>query len=76
MELRTGTDPYDIRFRRIEALPDACQTDRAGHHGSALENFDAFVSYFKEYYAFFDVHNPEWLKQAARFRSKLDEGSG
>ncbi|WP_209348268.1 S41 family peptidase [Pontixanthobacter sp. CEM42] len=76
MELRTGTDPYDIRFRRIGALPDACQSDREGHRGSALANFDAFVSYFKEHYAFFDVHNPEWLEQAARIRSKLDEKSG
>ncbi|MEM8725635.1 MAG: S41 family peptidase, partial [Pseudomonadota bacterium] len=75
LALRPKQETYEIIFDRLEGLPAECKPNAIDAPRTALDNFDAFVGYFRNHYAFFDVHNPDWRVQAQEFRVGLSEAS-
>ena len=68
-------EAYRISFQRAVDLPSRCRSEQRQDTFTAWDNYDAFVSYFETHYGFFDVHSPNWLDAADRFRSQIDENS-
>ncbi len=59
---------HRIRVNRIPSLPVAC-TRRPDN--TALGNYDAFVAFFAQNYAFFDLYDVDWPSMTAKARTKI-----
>ena len=59
---------HRIKANRIAALPAACLTPPAN---TPTGNFDAFVAFFEQNYAFFDLYGVDWPARAAAARTEI-----
>jgi len=73
MDMGGDTDPYDIRFVRIPAVPEECGSEEGA--GSPLRVFDQFAAIFAEHYGFFDAHDVDWASLTATTRAGLGADS-
>lgn len=64
-------EPHPIRANRQAALPTPCQTPLPD---TPEASFEAFASFFKTHYAFFDLYGVDWdsTVEAARARLRPD----
>ncbi|MEM6485746.1 MAG: S41 family peptidase [Pseudomonadota bacterium] len=69
LEFATPLDEYAIELYRRDSLPKRC-SDRPSDAAEA--SFDAFVSFMRTHYAFFDLYGVDWERQAAVGRSRLN----
>lgn len=64
----------EIRFKRIDALPEVCQPGKVLKTTDAKVNFDVLWQTFKEHYAFFELRGvTDWDALKAKFRSQVTE---
>lgn len=59
---------HRIRANRITALPAACLTPP---EDTPLGNFEAFVAFFEQNYAFFDLYGVDWQARVDANRSAI-----
>ncbi|WP_162789467.1 S41 family peptidase [Altererythrobacter sp. ZODW24] len=72
LELSHSAEPYVIRLHPESALPASCS---AGEQ-TALQNFDAFASFFAEHYAFFELYGVDWPVATQTARAELGDSPG
>lgn len=65
-------EDYPIAMRKIERLPQVCETLTAN---TPQANYDTFVSYFTKHYAFFDLYDVDWTKSAAAARASVNDST-
>jgi len=70
--LSSVSEPYEIKFDRLERLPVTCRVPQAT---DALAIFDAFAQTYAQHYAFFDTHGVDWPAATAQARAKLTPNS-
>ena len=61
-------DPYPYQFQRIEVVPDLCNTP---FPDTPIVNLNAFISYFSQHYAFFDLYGVDWEDETRAARAKI-----
>ena len=49
--------PYELTFRRIDALPSQCLSTL---RNNPIGNFEAFAGFFDEHYPFFELYDVDW----------------
>lgn len=72
LAISSRSEPYEIEFHRVAYLPKRCTTI-AGN--DILENYDAFVQFFAEHYAFFDLYGVDWQTVTTVARQSLTNQS-
>lgn len=68
LQLSGVLDPYEHAFHEIDALPVPCQPPTPN---TPRDVFEAFVAYYAEHYAFFDLYGVDWAERTALARQKL-----
>lgn len=66
----------EIRFKKLDELPEVCKPGKVLKTNDAKVNFDVLWQTFKEHYAFFelrDLHN--WDALRTEFRDEVTEGN-
>lgn len=63
---------YRYRFRRMDALPEACREPAAI---DPVLVFDAFWHYLDDHYAFFDRRGIDWAQARAEFRPRVNSAT-
>jgi carboxyl-terminal processing protease len=61
-------DPYEVRFRKADALPAACASPTPD---TPIANFEAFVGFYSAHYAFFDLYDVDWAARTAAARPRV-----
>lgn len=59
---------HQIRAERLDALPDACQTQS---ENTPEANFAAFAAFLEHNYPFHDIHGVDWQSIVATAREKI-----
>lgn len=69
-EFSVPLENYTIAMDRRDLLPQICDNPTPDTpHG----NFDAFVSYFTQHYAFFELYNIDWPNAVSAAREKISD---
>lgn len=63
-------EDYKIQFTRLEHLPEQCKNLTVN---TPKATFDAFSSYMKTHYAFFDLYDVNWSEIVASYETKVTE---
>ncbi|QJR09166.1 hypothetical protein DSM104443_00202 [Usitatibacter rugosus] len=63
--LSSTLDPYEVRFRRAERLPEPCD---APMPSTPAANLQAFSDYYARHYAYFDLYGVNWAERSAAMR--------
>lgn len=61
-------DLYEYKFRRLDALPRACDPPTPT---TAAATFEALAAYFSAHYAFFDLYGVDWATRVKEVRARL-----
>lgn len=61
---------YPYKYTKLDAIPLPCQNPA---QDTPLSNFNAFVSFFDEHYAFFDLYNVDWQVSAYSVRERITD---
>ncbi len=70
--LRVGisVEQHTYEFTRLGDLPSHCMEN---YSKSPIDNFEVFVSYMSNHYAFFDLHGVNWDAEVVAAREKVSE---
>ena len=68
--LSSTVDPYEFTLHRIKALPSVCQTPTPD---IPQGNFDAFVKFFDNHYAFLDLYGVDWKAVTSEAASSISD---
>ncbi len=63
-----SAEPYPYHLERVAAVPDECLSPPPN---TPAATFDAFVSFMRAHYAFFELYGVDWDQEVAAARAQL-----
>ena len=68
LQLWGSVDPYPYTFQKKNTVPNICNTP---FPDTPINNLNAFVSYFAQHYAFFELYGVDWQQETKDAQAKI-----
>ncbi|MBL4871331.1 MAG: S41 family peptidase [Robiginitomaculum sp.] len=69
LQLWGSVDPYPYTFQKRNAVPNICNSP---FPNTPINNLNAFVSYFSQHYAFFELYGVDWQQETKDAQAKVN----